>query len=241
MSLLSRFRERAEARLKRRTLARWLERPEVSGRVREVLELDPERIGLGAGAVDERGLPGKAEFRESGWTEHMLLRYCLVLEHARGKRVLDTCSGLGWGAHLIAGVAGEIVGIDRDQGAVDFCRTQWQDENLRFVAGSVLELPFEAESFDVVLCMGAIEHFTQDEGRRYLGELRRVCRPRGVLIGSSAFPETRAEADALCAKNPHHLYIYTRAEMRALLTQTFASPTRLTRHYFAARKPRRRT
>jgi 2-polyprenyl-3-methyl-5-hydroxy-6-metoxy-1,4-benzoquinol methylase len=238
MRLLSRLREDAEARLKRRTLARWLERPELSGRVREVLELDPARIGISAGREDERGLPGNAEFRASGWTEHMLLRYCLAMEHAAGKRVLDTCSGLGWGAHLIAGVAGEIVGIDLDEGAVDFCRRQWPDRNARFVAGSVLELPFEPESFDVVLCMEAIEHFTQADGRRYLGELRRVCRAGGMLVGSSAFPETRAEADALCAKNPHHLYIYTRAEMRALLADAFGEPSRLTRHYFAAQKPR---
>jgi 2-polyprenyl-3-methyl-5-hydroxy-6-metoxy-1,4-benzoquinol methylase len=237
MGLLSALRELSEARLKRRTLARWLARPDVSARVERVLGLDPAALGLRAGAGDPRGLPGNPEFRASGWTDHMLLRYLLAMDRAAGKSVLDTCCGLGWGTHIVAGVAASVTAVDLDEGALAFCRDTWKDANVTFLQGSVLELPFEADRFDVVLCMEAIEHFSVADGRRYLEELRRVCRPGGVLFGSSAFPETRAAADALCAQNEHHLHIYTRGEMRALLSEVFSRPIRLTKHYFAAQKP----
>ncbi len=204
-------------------------------RVDTVLSLRPEDLGLSAGEDDERGLPGNREFMESGWYKHMLCRYLLAMDWSAGKRVLDSCSGLGWGSYLVAGAARQVVGVDRDAEAIDFCRRRWTDDNLEFVEGSVLALPFEDESFDVVMCMEAIEHFSVEDGRRYLAELRRVCRPGGVLVGSSAFPKTRTAADELCAKNEFHLYVYTRAEMQQLLRQ-FGSPRRLTRHYFAAEK-----
>jgi 2-polyprenyl-3-methyl-5-hydroxy-6-metoxy-1,4-benzoquinol methylase len=135
-------------------------------------------------------------------------------------------------------VAAEVSAVDLDEQAIAFCRDTWGDANVTFTPGNVLALPFEAGRFDVVLCMEAIEHFSRDDGRRYLEELRRVCRPGGMIFGSSAFPETRAAADALCAQNEHHLYIYTRAEMKALLRDVFSRPLRLTKHYFAAEKRR---
>jgi ubiquinone/menaquinone biosynthesis C-methylase UbiE len=210
--------------------------PKVSTRVDEVLALEPLSLGLDAGAADERGLPGNAEFKRSGWSEHMLLRYLLALDAAKGARVLDSCSGLGWGSHLVASVAGDVVGVDLETKAVHIANEKWGAPNLRFEVGSVLELPFEPSSFDVVLCMEAIEHFSVADGRRYLTELCRVCKPGGSLFGSSAFPETRQAADELCAKNEFHLYVYTRREMSLLLGEVFGRVQRLTPHYFSAQK-----
>jgi len=238
MKLGVRLRELSEKRLKRRTLGRWLARPELRARVEQVLSLEPDALGVRGGALDPRALPGNPEFKKAGWTEHMLLRYCLAMEHAQGKEVLDTCCGFGWGAYLVSAVAARVIAVDFDDGALEFCRRQWAAANASFIKASVLELPFEAARFDVVMCMEAIEHFTPSDGRRYLGELSRVCKPGGVLLGSSAFPETRREADALCQTNEHHLYIYTRAELRSLLGEHFFRPFRLTAHYFGAIKRR---
>jgi 2-polyprenyl-3-methyl-5-hydroxy-6-metoxy-1,4-benzoquinol methylase len=229
-------REAMEARLKKRTLARWRARPDIQRRMDEVLALDPSAHGLRAGAGDERSLPGNPDFRRSGWSEHMLLRYLLAMDEAAGKRVLDTCCGLGWGTHLVAAVAGELVAVDLNEDALAFCGRAWKDGNVTWAPGSVLSLPFPDASFDVVLCMEAIEHFSVADGATYLRELARVCRPGGSIFGSSAFPETRREADALCATNEHHLHIYTHDEMRDLLTRTFGAPRRLTKHYFSAQK-----
>jgi SAM-dependent methyltransferase len=235
--MLSGWRRWREGALKRRTNARWLAVPEFGRRAAEVLAFDPVVAGLDAAVTDPRSVPGAPEFRKSGWSEHMLCRYLLSLADAGGRTVLDSCCGLGWGSHLVAGAAARVVGVDLDAPSVAFCRNRWRDGNTAHVVGSVLELPFADESFDVVLCMEAIEHFTVDGARRYLGELGRVTRPGGVLWGSSAFPAGRGDADRLCARNPHHLHVFTLAEMRALVPSVFGELDLLTPHYFRAHKP----
>ena len=49
----------------------------------------------------------------------------------------------------------------------------------RFVAGSVVDLPFPDRSFDVVGCFEVLEHLPGDLPRRALSELARVARQRG--------------------------------------------------------------
>lgn len=221
--------------LRIRLLRRYRTDAVVGPHVAEVMALAPSDVAQGISSVDPRSIPSNPAFVASGWSEHMLLRYLLALEQCAGARVLDSCCGLGWGSHLIGAVSDALVGVDLDPDSVRFCRQRWGRAGVRFEVGNVLELPFESGTFDVVLCMDAIEHFAASDGRRYLRELARVCRPGGLLFGSSAFPETRWGADRLCSENPHHLHIYTRLEMLELLGRTFGGPCRVTRHYFQAR------
>jgi SAM-dependent methyltransferase len=51
----------------------------------------------------------------------------------------------------------------------------------RFVAGSVVDLPFPDSSFDVVGCFEVLEHLPGDLPRRALAELARVARLAVVL------------------------------------------------------------
>jgi 2-polyprenyl-3-methyl-5-hydroxy-6-metoxy-1,4-benzoquinol methylase len=205
-------------------------------RITQVMELAPEQVAQGITGVDPRSIPSNPQFVSSGWAEHMLLRYLLALDACAGKSVLDSCCGLGWGSHLVASVASRVVGVDLDSASIAFCTQRWGSDNLGFQLGSVLDLPFESQSFDVVLCMDAIEHFTRADGERYVQELARVCRAGGSIFGSSGFPETREGADQLCRRNPHHLYVYTREEMLQLLRRSFGKPGSVTRHYFRATK-----
>lgn len=223
-----------ESWLKLSTLRRWRRDPGVSQRIAEVLNLRPEDVGQGFRVDEPRSLPGNPEFVRSRWTEHMLLRYLLTLERVEHQRVLDSCCGLGWGSYLVASRAASVVGIDLDEQSIRFCRERWGHSGNQYVTGSVLDLPFPDHSFDAVLCMESIEHFSRADGLRYVQELRRVCRPGGVLFGSSTFPRSRAEAEQLAARNPHHLYIYTEQEAEELLTSAFGPLRRLTRHYVMA-------
>jgi ubiquinone/menaquinone biosynthesis C-methylase UbiE len=51
----------------------------------------------------------------------------------------------------------------------------------RFVAGSVVDLPFPDRSFDVVGCFEVLEHLPDDLPRRALSEMARVARNAVVL------------------------------------------------------------
>jgi SAM-dependent methyltransferase len=171
----------------------------------------------------ERDLPGSPRFQESGWWVQMLTRYALGMHYGRGKLVLDSCSGLGWGAYLLDSVARRVVAVELDRAAIELSGEFWPTTRTHRVRGSALDLCLPDQSHDVALAMESIEHFSQSDIRRYLDELQRVLKPGGMLVGSSAFPRTLEQAETLCARNPWHLHICTRSEMEALLKERFGS------------------
>lgn len=88
----------------------------------------------------------------------------------RGKRVLDIACGTGeWLAELQRRGATPS-GIDISTRAVDHCRLVLPGADIRL--GVAERLPFRDASFDLVTCMGSLEHFLDQP--RALAEMRRV-------------------------------------------------------------------
>lgn len=184
-------------------------------RTSEILAARPETID--GGSAEERSLPGDPRYASGGWREVMLTRYGLAMSLSRGKRVLDTCSGLGWGAYLLDSPAAAVACLEIDPEAIDFARKHWPTTRTEYLRGSVLEMPFAADEFEVVTAMESIEHFDLPDIRRYIGEIRRVLKPEGALVGSSSFPRTEEEAEKLRTTNPHHRHICTGQEIQRIL------------------------
>lgn len=184
-------------------------------RVNEVLKCNKEKIG--DIYSEERSLPGEDRFQKSGWWRIMFLRYGLAMFFAENKTVLDTCSGLGWGAFLLDGVAKNVTCIELDEKSVLAAKRLWPTNKTSYQIGSVLKMPLPSESYDVVTAMESIEHFTLLDLKIYLKEIHRVLKSGGFLVGSSAFPDAREDADSLCSKNKHHLYICTKKEIINIL------------------------
>jgi SAM-dependent methyltransferase len=91
-------------------------------------------------------------------------------------RVLD--AGCGTGRNLLEfGSLGSAEGVDPSEDAVAFCRRRGLDNVRR---GSLESLPFEEDSFDLLLATDVIEHIDDDEAA--LRELRRVARPDARLV-----------------------------------------------------------
>lgn len=51
-----------------------------------------------------------------------------------------------------------------------------------FFVGSVNNLPFEDNSFDVVIFLAVLEHIPKDTEPQALAEIHRVLKPNGLLI-----------------------------------------------------------
>jgi len=106
-----------------------------------------------------------------------------------GERVLDVGCGLGeW--LLAARECGAVpAGIDLSSKAIAVCRERMPEGE--FAAGPAETLPFPDQSFDVVTCLGSLEHFLQPESA--LREMVRVGRPhaRYVLLVPNADFMTR--------------------------------------------------
>jgi arsenite methyltransferase len=104
---------------------------------------------------------------------------------AAGERVLDLGSGAGTDSLIAAQMVGEhghVVGIDMTPEMLAKARAAAAEagvENVEFVAGEAENLPFRAESFDVVISNGVID-LIPDKDAVY-AELHRVLAPAGRL------------------------------------------------------------
>jgi SAM-dependent methyltransferase len=91
-------------------------------------------------------------------------------------RILD--AGCGSGRNMIELARhGTVTGVELSGTSVDVARARGAGE---VIAGSVLEMPFDGDSFDFSVCLDVIEHLEDDLGA--LRELRRVLRPGASLL-----------------------------------------------------------
>ncbi|WP_245284454.1 class I SAM-dependent methyltransferase [Bradyrhizobium sp. WSM2254] len=109
----------------------------------------------------------------SVWANDLLDRISL----SREESVLDIACGTGVVARLAQqrGHAGRLVGIDLNVGMLAVARAK--STAVEWIEGSALDLPFDANSFDVVLCQLGLQFFP--DRPMALREIVRVLKPRG--------------------------------------------------------------
>jgi SAM-dependent methyltransferase len=89
----------------------------------------------------------------------------------RGKAVLDIACGTGQWIEELARRGAKVSGIDISSRAVELAHARLPQADIR--EGVAEELPFEDGSFDLVTCMGSLEHFLDQP--RALAEMKRVA------------------------------------------------------------------
>lgn len=102
------------------------------------------------------------------------------LGHFQGKKILEVGSGLGILAGEIATAhpSCEVVGLEYS--ADQLAKAPSHITNLTFVQGDALDMPFEAESFDVVYCRYVLEHVSNPS--QMLQEMYRVLKKGGQVF-----------------------------------------------------------
>lgn len=157
------------------------------------------------------------EFGGQTEIEH-LHRYLLARHLCRGRQVLDIAAGEGYGTALLAQVATSVVGVEVAADVVAHAAENYRRENLDFRVGDARAIPLGDASVDVVVSFETIEHFAAHD--RFLGEIRRVLRPGGLLVISTPDRDNYSPADQ--PANPYHALELTRPEFSALLQARFA-------------------
>ena len=114
--------------------------------------------------------------------EH-LHRYAICRDHVAGRRVLDVACGTGYGTNILAQAAAEATGMDIDASAIRRAKRKYRRANLKFVTADCYEMPFEGQSFDMVVANEMIEHIEDHD--RFVEEVRRVLRPGGAFFVST--------------------------------------------------------
>lgn len=134
-----------------------------------------------------------------------------------GRRVLDL--GCRYGALTEYYAAGnQVTGVDIDREALQHAEARLGIETLW--ADLDEPLPFESETFDVVVIGEVLEHIR--DPRRLIDESRRVLRPGGRLVGSTPNGfrlknRLRFLAGRHPEVDPTHLHLFSPADVRGLL------------------------
>lgn len=117
-------------------------------------------------------------------------------------------------------------GMDYNQLRVEKARVRFPD--ISITQGDLLNIPFMADRFHIVLCNHVLEHIGND--RRALDELRRVLHPAGLLI--VGVPNEGCVLARLRNKivqrgistTTDHCHFYTRRSLQARMNDADLSP-----------------
>jgi ubiquinone/menaquinone biosynthesis C-methylase UbiE len=106
-----------------------------------------------------------------------------VAEEVSGGRILDVGTGPGYLPLRISEVlpGSEVIGIDVSEDMIRVARKNAEGKNVKFLVGDASEMPFEDDSFDLVVSTGSLHHWRNPVN--VLNEIYRVLRPgRKALI-----------------------------------------------------------
>ena len=148
--------------------------------------------------------------------EH-LHRFFFVRDHAKGKVVLDAGCGEGIGSYILSEKAKFVVGVDIDKECINLAKEKYKRENLCFLTGSIHEIPFKNNTFDLVVCLEVIEHVEEQE--KVICEMKRVLKKEGMLIIST--PNKKIYSEERNYKNPYHKREFYKEEFIELLKMYF--------------------
>ena len=97
----------------------------------------------------------------------------IILENIKGSKVLEVGCGRGFYLKTIKKLypTTEIIGIDKNKKYI---------KGLEAIEADAQKLPFGANSFDTVIASEILEHVDDDD--KVLAEIKRVLRPRGVVL-----------------------------------------------------------
>ena len=99
-------------------------------------------------------------------------------------KILDACAGAGRYSFYLADKGHDVTACDLSEHHVNIIKANPSAEKLTSIRMcNVMDLSeFEDNSFDVVLCMGALYHYRNyDDKRQIISECVRVCKQGGIV------------------------------------------------------------
>lgn len=137
-------------------------------------------------------------------------------------KVLEAAAGTGVCSRLIAPFVSSVtaldISIDMLQKGKEIAKYE-KIENINFVESSIIEMPFDDESFDIVFTRLSLHHFTYV--KETLSELKRVLKKDGkiVIIDIVAASKSEREINDKLERlrDPSHINKLTSLEIKNLL------------------------
>ena len=145
-------------------------------------------------------------------------RYIFAANFVKDKIVLDAACGTGYGSNYLSNYANLVYGIDINQDVIENNKEIYKKENLFFINGSIYQLPFDDNIFDVIVSFETVEHV--NDGNKVLSEFKRVLKPEGILIISTPNKQISIEKSII---NPFHKHEYFEDEFKELINKFFSN------------------
>lgn len=100
--------------------------------------------------------------------------------------ILDVGCARGWAVDYFKNLDKDAYGCDVSSIAVKHCRSK---RGLQCRVGNILDLPYERNEFDVVLCTDVLEHIAEEDVERAVKGLRRVAKKAIALRVASGYSQ----------------------------------------------------
>ena len=145
--------------------------------------------------------------------QRLFSRYHFAKQYCESKDVLELACGSGQGLGYIARSASSITGGDFTQNLVQIAQRYYRGR-IPLLCLDAHRLPFEKQSFDVVIFFEAIYYLTRPE--EFLDECSRVLRDNGTLLVCTV---NRDWSDF--NPSPHSFQYFSAPELYEFLRQKF--------------------
>jgi SAM-dependent methyltransferase len=187
------------------------------------------------------------------WFDHYLDQYYLwpeyrtpwswergvfgLLAMRQGARVLELCCGDGFNAERFYAIrAGSIVSVDFDPDAIRAARRNFNAPNVTYEVADI-RTAMPRGSFDNVIWDAAIEHFTEDEIRQLMSNIKARLAGGGILSG-----HTIVELEHGKSHHEHEYEFQSKEDLLRFLQPYFRNvrifetiyPTRHNLYFFAS-------
>jgi ubiquinone/menaquinone biosynthesis C-methylase UbiE len=141
-------------------------------------------------------------------------------------RVLEVATGPGHVAFGFADVCEEVIGIDLTEAPLAIAEETKQERgvnNITFQKGDAEILPFDENTFDIVVCRLAFHHF--EKPSRVLQQMARVCRPNGTVAVADLVVSEHPDRDNYQnrfekLRDPSHVRALSLSDLIELFTET---------------------
>jgi len=164
----------------------------------------------------ERFIPNQTDIELE--LEHMQ-RYKFASQFVMNKVVLDAACGEGYGSDVLSNGAKEVYGLDISKETIIDASQKYKKSNLKFMEGSIINIPFEDNMFDIIISYETIEHVDETSQELFMKEAKRALKKGGILIIST--PNKSVYSDKYNYHNEFHVKEFYKTEFIQFLRKYF--------------------